>query len=117
MLKALQAAYNTSVDWTSIPLPSEFLEDKIVLVFTEKAVMEEDTLTLTVYETENNTVLHTSSRPVLLLGHDITKLLTEYQNWNADPTGHTVPAGYEEVPAPAKPVKPIVITPDVPEAQ
>ena len=77
MLHELQANFN-QLHWTDIPSPSQMEKTEIIWLFKEETLIDETTLTLTVYETENNTEIYSKPRKVLFLDHDILKLVQDY---------------------------------------
>jgi len=77
MLRQLQNTYS-KISLTEIPIPTKYSPREIILIFKEDWLMDDDTITLTVYETENNGELYSNSRSRLLLGNDLTKLLAGY---------------------------------------
>jgi hypothetical protein len=63
---------------SEIPVPDAASSAKVVLVYNEEVNGDTDTVTLTVYETENNDKLYSDSRKRLILSNDLTKLLAGY---------------------------------------
>jgi hypothetical protein len=77
MLRDFHNTYS-KLSLIEIPIPTKYSPRKVVLMFKEDLFMDDDTITLTVYETENNGELYSNSRSRLLLGNDLTKLLAGY---------------------------------------
>ena len=77
MLHELQDTYR-KLSLTEIEVPKKYQRTEIVLLFKETVLMDDDTVSLTVYETENNDELYSDSRSRLVLSNDLTKLLGGY---------------------------------------
>jgi hypothetical protein len=77
VLRELQDAYK-KLSLVEIPVPERYQATEIVFVFTEDILVDDDTVSLTVYETKNNDELYSDSRSRLVLGNDLTKLLAGY---------------------------------------
>jgi hypothetical protein len=77
ILRELQDTYN-KLSLSEIPVPASFSPTQVVLVFKEDVLVDDDTVSLTVYETENNDELYSDSRNRLILSNDLTKLLAGY---------------------------------------
>jgi len=77
MLRDLQANFS-KLGLQEIPIPKRAQSKAVVFVFKEEALMDDDTITLTVYETENNDEVYSDSGSVLILKNDLTKLIASY---------------------------------------
>jgi hypothetical protein len=77
MLRELQDTYR-KFSLAEIPVPENYQRTQTVMIFKEEVLMDEDTVSVAVYETENNDELHSDSRSRLILSNDLTKLLGGY---------------------------------------
>jgi len=77
VLRELQDTYKR-LSLIEIPVPERYHPTEIVLVFKEDILVDDDTVSLTVYETENNDEVYSDSRSRLVLSNDLTKLLAGY---------------------------------------
>ena len=77
MLRKLQEEY-PKLTLQEVPVPKKVQTGEVVFVFNQEAEMFTETLTLTVYETENNDEVYSDSRSVLILNNDMTKLIGNY---------------------------------------
>lgn len=80
MLRDLQATFRR-LALQDVPIPKKMQTTEVVLVFKEEVLLDNDTLTLTVYETENNDEVYSDSRSVLILKNDMTKLISSYVDY------------------------------------
>jgi hypothetical protein len=77
-LKDLRQAYR-SVSWSSIALPQSKVETKAIWKFSyDRVLFGDDTITLKIYETENNQELFSESRTALSPANDVQKLIEHY---------------------------------------
>lgn len=88
-------------DWTPVR-PWVYDSRNIVWIFKQETQFNDlDKLTITVYETENNTKLYTASRTVLVLDNDLTKLIKGYHDFLVEPPA--TPAPFTTMPKPTVP--------------
>lgn len=79
-------------NWTPLR-PWVYDSRNTVWIFRQETQFNDlDKLTITVYETENNTKLYTASRTVLVLGNDLTKLIKGYRDFLVEPAATPAPS-------------------------
>jgi len=88
MTADLQAAVNCCNMISAVLMSGYRLENivgvplsPVVIKFVEEKRWNSDTITMTVYETENNTEVYHASGSRLLINNDVTRLLTGYADY------------------------------------